>query len=313
MFNRLEAGGVVLRRRPTRRHRRNRLIRRALLFVISAGLALGFASVALQRLSPSLFRASSIPPTEPGPGVGHKLLMLAEQESLHQIANRPVYAYSVVPGGVKDAHELKWVAEHDPVVASHYAGLDYDRARVVQLAAARSVYVSYRLGNRLYWTHRRVTLKKGETVITDGKVTARSRCGNRVEETPQQATSSAEPPAAKFDEPLMPAIGPGLLNPPLPFQSALLNPAAGGPALPLNLYDPFGNGTWVPILPPPLPVGCAAGKNDTVVASDQRKGNPCLTTTGGGSSEVPEPGAWLLVASGLGLTYWKARQRLHSQ
>ncbi len=286
------------------------------MFVICAGLALGFASVALQHLSPSLFRASSVAPADPGLGAGSNILLLTQRESLHQMANRPVYAYSVVPGGVKDAHELKWVAQHDPVVASHYAGFDYDRARVVRLAAARSVYVSYRLGNRVYWTHRRLTLKKGETVITDGKLTARSRCGNRVEETPQQATSSAEPPVAKFDEPLMPAIGPGLLNPPLPFQSALLNPPAFGPALPLNLYDPFGNGTWVPTLPPPLPVGCA-GKNETAAANatDQGKGNPCLTTTsggGGGGNEVPEPGTWLLVGSGVALTYWMARRRLYS-
>jgi hypothetical protein len=305
-----EAGNTVLRRRPTRRHRRNRTIRSVLLVVFCAGLAFGFASIALQHLSPSLFRASrSVAPDNQANDAGRNILLFTQQESLRQIENRPVYSYSVVPGGVKDAGELKWVAQHDPVVAFHYAGFDYDRARVVRLALARTVYVSYRLGSRVYWTRRRVTLKKGETVITDGKITARSRCGNRVEETPQQATSSSEPPVAKFDEPMMPAIGPGLLNPPVPFQSALLNPP--GPALPLNLYDPFGNGTWVPILPPPLPVGCVVAKNETT-ASDavkQGKGNPCAPSGGGGGGEVPEPGTWLLVTSGLAAMYWKARQK----
>jgi hypothetical protein len=290
--------------------------------MVCAGLAFGFASVALQRLSPSLFRASrTVEPSQEALDASRKILWLTQQESLRQIESRPVYAYSVVPGGVKDSHELKWMAQHDPVVASHYAGFDYDRARVVRLALARSVYVSYRLGNKVYWTRRRVTLKKGETVITDGKITARSRCGNRVEEAPQQATSASEPPVAKLDEPMMPAIGPGLLNPPLPLQSALLNPAGlpGGPALPLNLYDPIGNGTWVPILPPPLPTGCAAGKNESGAAqsANQGKGNPCLVTTGGGGgggggSEVPEPGTWLLVASGVAIMFWKARPRLYS-
>jgi PEP-CTERM motif len=281
--------------------------------VVCAGLALGFASIALQHLSPSLFRASrSAAPDRDEVAVGRNLLLLTQQESLRQIQNRPLYAYSVVPGGVRDARELKWVAQHDPVVASHYTGFDYDRARVVRLAVARTAYVSYRMGSQIYWTRRRVTLKKGEILVTDGKITARSRCGNRVEETPQQATSSSEPPVAKFDEPVMPAIGTGLLNPAVPFQSALLSPP--GPFLPLNLYDPFGNGRWVPILPPPLPVGCAVGKNETNADGTvkQGKGNPCASSGGGGGGggEVPEPGTWLLVASGLAAMYWKARQRL---
>ena len=78
------------------------------------------------------------------------LLLLAQQESLRQIENRPVYPYSVVPGGVTDARELKWAAQHDPVVASHYAGFDYDHARVVRLLLARAAYVSYRIGNDVY-------------------------------------------------------------------------------------------------------------------------------------------------------------------
>ena len=102
---------------------------------------------------------------------------------------------------INDARELKWVAEHDPVVAAHYRGFDYDHARVVRLVLARTVYVSYRIGNQVYWTRHRVTLKKGEKLITDGRMTARARCANRVEEIPQQATNLAEPPPAKLDQP----------------------------------------------------------------------------------------------------------------
>ncbi len=232
--------------------------------------------------------------------------------------NRTVYPYSVVPGGVRDARELKWVAEHDPVVRAHYAGFDYDHARVVRLVLSRTAYVSYRIGNKVYWTRHRVTLKKGETVITDGKITARSRCANRVEEVPQQATSSSEPPPAKFDEPVHPATGTAVANPPAPFESALLNrpglPGLG-PAPPLSLYDPFGSGTWVPITPPPLPGVCGVGKKPTspsggtgTGAAKKGKGNPC-GNGGGGGGVVPEPGTWLLVGSGLAAIYWKTRQR----
>ena len=309
-----QAGRVELRvrRRPTRRHRRNRLIRRVLLALFGATLAFTFAAVALQHLSPSLFRASRFSVSDPEVAASRHILSLTQQESTRQLEDRPVYPYSVVPGGVRDAQDLKWVSQHDPVVASHYAGFDYDHARVVRLVLARTAYVSYRIGNHVYWTSHRVTLKKGETVLTDGKITARSRCGNRVEEVPQQANSALEPPAAKFDEPMMPALGTALLNPPLPFQSALLN-SAPGPALPLNLYDPFSNGSWVPISPPSLPEVCGIGKKPkgTVVSTTTKgKGYPCAPAGGGGGGTVPEPGTWLLVASGLGAIYWKARQRL---
>ena len=309
-----------IRRRSTRRHRRNRLIRRIMLVVLGAPLVFALTAAALHYLSPSLFRASRSSASDPAAVTANKILLLTQQESSRQVEDRPVYPYSVVPGGVRDSQELKWVAQQDPVVASHYAGFDYDHARVVRLVLARTVYLSYRIGNRVYWTRHRVTLKKGETVLTDGKITARSRCGNRVEELPQQANSSLEPPVAKFDEPMMPALGTALLNPPVPFQSALLNQQpALGPQLPLNLYDPFANGTWVPISPPPLPGVCGIGKKPSgtqaPTTTTKGKGYPCAPAGGGGGGVVPEPGTWLLVASGLVIMYWKARQthlRTHS-
>lgn len=301
---------MVVRRRRSSRHRRNRLIRRALWAVLFASLTFGFASVALRYLSPSLFQASrSAEPSPQASEASRNQLIRTQQESLRQMENRPVYPYSVVPGGVKDARELKWAADHDPVVRAHYAGFDYNHARVVRLVLARTVYLSYRIGNKVYWTRHRVSLKKGETVITDGKITARTRCANRVEELPQQASSSSEPPAAKFEEPVRPEPGTAVAELPVPFQSALMNrPALPGlgPAPPLSLYDPFGSGTWIPISPPPLPSVCGPGKKGVLIVAGKKKGNPCEPGTGG---EVPEPGTWLLVASGLAAMYWMTRRR----
>lgn len=295
---------IKIRRRSTRRHRRNRLLRRVSLVVILAGLALAFSSVVLRHLSPSFLSRSSSD-RQPGED-GREILLLTQQESLRQMQNRPVYPYSVVPGGVRSASELRWMAQHDAVVASHYAGFDYEHARTVRLISAHAAYVSYRVGNRLFFTRHRIMLRKGETLITDGKITARSRCGNRVEENPQQATSSEEPPAIKFDQPFLPATGTALSTPPVPFQSALLNRPALGPGLPLGLYDPFANASWVPILPPPLPGVCGVGKNK----SGTVEGYLCAGGGAGGGGTVPEPGTWLLVASGLVAMYWKARQKL---
>lgn len=307
----------MIRRRRTSRHRRNRKTRRVLFAVFCLGLAIGFARVALPYLSPSLFHASQlIRPDQQAVEASRGILELTQQESMREIENHPVYPYSVVPGGVRSVGELKWAAEHDPVVGAHYAGFDFNHARVVVLKATLSAYVSYRIGNKVYWMRRRVSLKKGETVITDGKMTARSRCANRVEEVPQQATSSSEPPAAKFEEPVHPSTGTAFASPPAPFQSALLNrPALPGlgPAPPLGLYDPFGTGTWVPIAPPPLPSICGVGKKPTsgvVTPPDttkKGKGDPC--GSGGSSGEVPEPGTWLLFGTGLAAIYWKTRGR----
>jgi len=282
---------------------------------------LGLASIALRYLSPSLFKASHDgEPSRAAVEASRDHFLATQQEALRSIENRPVYPYSVVPGGVKDAHELKWAAQHDPVVASHYSGFDYDHARIVRLVLARTVYVSYRIGNKIYWTRHRVSLKKGESLITDGKITARTRCGNRVEEVPQQAISRSEPPVAKFEEPVQPNLGTGLSQPPVPFQSTLLTrpPVPGlGPALPLGLYDPLGGGyPWVPMAPPPLPrvcgIGKKPGKNGTVtVLSDGKKKKtigPC-PSGGGGTTEVPEPGTWWLLASGLAFLYWINRRR----
>ena len=311
----------VIRRRRTRRHRRNRLIRRALLVVVCGTLAYGLSFLSLEQLSPSLFRASSRSSESDrlSAEASRNLFLAVQQESLRQTENRPVYPYSVVPGGVRDAHELKLAAQRDPVVAAHYAGFDYDHARVVRLVLARTAYVSYRIGNKIYWTRHRISLKPGETVITDGKITARTRCANRIEEIPQQATSQSEPSAANFLEPISPATGTAIANPPVPFQSSLLNRPAMpgfGPAPPLSTYDPLGGGGVTPISPPPLPSVCGIGVGKkgsgtgggTSGGAGKKKnpGNPC----GPEGGTIPEPGSWLLVATGLALMYWQVRQKL---
>ncbi|MGB8582786.1 MAG: PEP-CTERM sorting domain-containing protein [Candidatus Sulfotelmatobacter sp.] len=317
-------GGNVqkIRRRRSRRHRRNRSIRRWLSLVTLATCVAAASAVALQYLSPSLFRArqSAVPSFEQSELSRSRVVEMNQILSQAQpSADRPVYPYSLVPGGVQDAKELKWVAEHDPVVAAHYAGFDYDHARVVRLTLARTVYLSYRIGNHVYWTRHRVTLHKGEKLITDGRMSARTRCANRVEEMPQQATSRAEPPAEKFDQPIAPTGGTAMQSPPTPFQSALLQqPAAPGlgPVGPLALYDPFVGGNWIPIAPPPLesslcgPVkkngsveaGCCPGE----VSIPTKKGGPC-----GAPGVVPEPETWILFVSGLSAVYW-ARRKLRA-
>lgn len=80
--------------------------------------------------------------------------------------------------------------EHDPIAAAHYAGFDVSQTRVVRLPSDEEVYVSYRLNNHIYWTNKKLRLLKGETVITDGKNVARTRCGNRLSVTAQSPVAA---------------------------------------------------------------------------------------------------------------------------
>jgi hypothetical protein len=306
-----------VRRRRTRRHRRNRLIRRSLAIAVLGVLVAGTSAMVLNYVSPSLFRTerSGPPSFEQAELSRQRVVQLNELLSHAPSANRPVYPYSVVPGGVEDAKELKWVAEHDPVVAAHYAGFDYDHARMVRVTLAETVYLSFRIGNHIYWTRHRLKLHKGEKVITDGKIALRARCGNRVEKVPQQAAAPNEPPAVKFDEPIGTGMGTAMQVPPVPFQSALLSHAPGiGPTGPLSLYDPLGGGSWLPISPPPIPSGlCGPHKKETdkgccapdIGGKGKKKGNGCGTV-----GVVPEPGTWILFASGLIVIYWQVRRKM---
>ena len=124
-------GSVKIIRRRSRRHRRNRTIRRWLMAATIGLCAAVLSAVALQYLGPSLFRAhQSLPPTfEQAELSRSRAVALNQILSQAPSPDRPVYPYSVVPGGVQDAKELKWVAEHDPIVAAHYAGFDYDHSQ----------------------------------------------------------------------------------------------------------------------------------------------------------------------------------------
>jgi uncharacterized membrane protein YgcG len=120
--------------------------------------------------------------------------------SVPDVPQRAVFPYSVVPGGVESVTELQKAIATDPVVADHYKGFDLSKARVERLATPRVAHVSYRVGDRVYWTRKPLVLPAGERVITDGTRVARTRCANQVANLPG-VTSPAEPAPAILDTP----------------------------------------------------------------------------------------------------------------
>jgi PEP-CTERM motif-containing protein len=220
-----------------------------------------------------------------------------------------VYPYSVVPGGARTPQELQQASARDRVVAAHYAGFDYVRARLVQLLAAKPMYVSYRIGNNVYWTRRPHLIPAGEKVITDGKIVGRARCGNQLAEAPQAAVSEQEPSEAMLNQPV--GDGSALSVPSnLDVRSALIpSPATGigqpGPTGPLGGPGSGGGGTFPPIFPPSTgPTG-----GPTTPPPGPPTGPPTPPPSGPPPAPVPEPGTLVLVGSGFLAAAYAAKKR----
>jgi hypothetical protein len=314
-------GRVVRVRRRTRRHRRNRLIRRS---VLAATFVLGgLVGAALLPFDFGSFLASSFSSrpaaewnnTDVRRDLAFSATPAADSDAVSK-ESRPVYPYSIVPGGVHDPKELQRVVERDPVVASHYRNFDFRRARVLQLTEDRNVYVSYRIAGRVYWTTKRVHLRRGEKVITDGKMTLRTRCGNQVSETARKEVSPNEPAIARLENPIRIDPGTAAVIPyPTDFASSLARTN-----LPVFAMAPPGyslitnNGGLLSLYPPPLP-SCSSGTKKkgssggtATTGGKKGKGTECNNPVG----QVPEPGTIVLLSTGLAGALLRYRKKLRA-
>lgn len=202
-----------------------------------------------------------------------------ERVSSFRPASR-VYPYSVISGGIASVTELKNAVASDPVVAEHYRGFDLRKARVIRLSRERFAYVSYRVGEKTFWTTRKLKLATGETLITDGKHTARARCGNLTSDVPNSPVFPGEPTASTFDTPIRfgdpgPADLPSLFVPQQSVEAA----------------DPGHQRTFIPLVPVGLPV----------MPADQ---SPAQSPP---PVNVPEPDTLILLSTGLS-SVWLARR-----
>ena len=159
-------------------------------------LALGvFGAVAWQRLDQINARFSASQST------AQSSTASKSEASVEKVNadSRPVYRYSVVPGGVRTPEELIEAMARDAVVAGHYAGVDKAKLTTGRLDKPLQAHVSYRVGDRVYWTKRKVTLQAGEQVLTDGQTLVRGRCGNNISVDPLLPTLDNEPKPDVFD------------------------------------------------------------------------------------------------------------------
>ena len=161
-------------------------------------------------------------PERPAVSVTDPLLAPLREASL-------VYPHSVVPGGVHEPGEAMSAVDRDPVVADHYHGIQLAALRAAPVDVPRAVHVSYRLGDRIYWTKRKVMLHPGELLLTDGSRAIRARCGNCVSDVARGPVSDQEPAPEVFDRPV-PTAG----------------TTSGGGIAPLRAYDLLASAGLMP-------------------------------------------------------------------
>jgi hypothetical protein len=184
---------------------------------------------------------------------------------------------------VESTKELKIAVANDPVIAKHYASFNMAKARMIRLGIGRAVYVSYRLGNRVFWTSRKMNLLKGETLITDGEHAARTRCGNRISETPVRPVSPKEPSQKILETP----EDPGLFS--QPDALSLTLPPNNFPPPPATAIYPDDPGGGM-FIPPFVPVVWGGGSPMPPTPIPPTPPPPVST---------PEPGTLLLISTGL--------------
>ena len=274
-----------VRRRRGHRHQRIRRLGRWTLILAACGL---LSLPLVVRLHPP--HAGPQPSTDLGDFGLYTLLQAPAPSRAY-----PVYPYSVIPGGAFSSQELREAIDRDPVVALHYRDFQLSAAHVVRLESARAAYVSYRLGNEVFWTRKKLRLPAGERLITDGKHYARTRCGNRISASAQEKTSPNQPPPETLNmpQPLTTPPAPGQIS---PFAAAPPTPTAIPPGISPGIAPPPGGPPVVSIFipAPPLP----PRRHPTSGSSPPPPPPP-----------VPEPGTLVLMGSGLGYVAYRRRAR----
>ena len=183
----------------------------------------------------------------------------------------PNYNYSVIPGGVRNAHDLAHAIQTDDVVADHYRDVDPSTMHPQKVSVERLAHVSYRINDRVFWTKKPVRIYEGETILTNGETEIRARCGNAISMSPLLPTSDDEPDSTELDA--LNNTGPMLVAFELPpgVSSALTQSFADVSddqlvRAPLNAPFGIGGGAWAPGASHGLPNSISDGPQGVITA-----------------------------------------------
>ena len=181
--------------------------------------------------------------------------------SVPSVPTRPRYSHSLIPGGVSSIIELRETLNGDPALASWFRTFDFDHAHETTLPVGIWAYVSFRVGDKIRWTQKRIWLPAGEKVITDGTTDILMRCGNSLAAILQE-------PNAPEDLFVLTLALPEVITP-APVVAESFVPLTYGndtpipPAVTGTLSTPGTSGTpgipiYFGVIPPPIGVGVIA-------------------------------------------------------
>ncbi len=199
--------------------------------------------------------------------------------------------------------------------------------RSVPSPFVKPVYLSYRKGGSVFWTRKPVDLPPGETLLTDGVLYARARCGNQVSEYPQEPVAEVEPAEVELNE--TDSEAEQQAEPPAPDVAAVNIARAAAAAMPerstrraspgftairsgtgFTRYYPLSGGSGG------IARGTRSDANGSAAAGGQTEsGNPqaapFIARMVIPDTPVPEPGTVVMIGLGLaalGVTEWKRRR-----
>jgi len=267
-------------RRPHHRARSTRVLILGLAALRVALVALVIASFGgsakgPRDVHPQRYRAGLLPtlPDEPPAQDIMGASAMVESESAgtaHQPDREPAQApwYGLCPPkSVVTLDDFRRVVRSDQRLAAYYGSFNWAKARLVTTAAPQLVYVSYQKAGALARTKHPLLLPKGDTLLTDGVLQARTYCCNEVFEI----VDAPPPPPSEDDQPaappppatqvLSPPASPPVLAPPEgetppaelvapPATPPSLPPTARGDVPPSSFLTPPGG---PPFSPPPAP------------------------------------------------------------
>ncbi len=292
------SSGAAIGKRTRRRrtwYRRRLRMRRILLAVVVGTVVVGACWQNLANyFSPSWRNARVLPEASWIRGNIHRTTVPSGRPAKYLTRIPGVYPYSVVPGGVKDPQDLHDAALRDAVVRRHFSHFDFAHAQLIRSTEPREVYLSYRIRNTVFWTRKKVRLFPGELLLTDGKITARARCGNQISDTAKPEVSDEEPAEDVTEQPVA-SIESAPSFPTRPMFGASDLPAGAplAPKLAAGFFFPY-----VPVSVP-IPSGvCSAGDIYTEERCHKRHKPP----------RTPEPSTLVLLGSGLVLIAWRYRK-----
>ncbi len=171
------------------------------------GFAKGFAACALVVIAVVAVGVAVRSFTAEEKAVSHAVpLMPAAVQKVEEPANADSemggkYYGLCKKNSIHSIRDFQKVVRNDPVLEAHFAGFNWDTARIARQEKDVWTYVSYRKGDVIWRTTKAVRLPKGDGYVTDGTRVVRTFCCNDYVIAPAPTGAGPAAPVERVDAP----------------------------------------------------------------------------------------------------------------